>query len=89
MAALAAKRSRLSARASESVGLPPTFSQPPGADPTSIVSPAPGPNVPAYAYANGVALGKELGGVFKEITSLAGIQRSMETIKNSPSSRST
>lgn len=82
MAALAAKPARLSAGAAESVGLPPTFSQPPGGDPTSIASPAPGPNVPAYAYANGVALGKELGGMFKAITSLAGIQRSMETIKN-------
>ncbi|CAB1100683.1 unnamed protein product [Ectocarpus sp. CCAP 1310/34] len=63
-----------------SAGLPAGVGQPPRADPNSTVSRT-GPNVPSYAYTNGVALGKELGGMFKEINNLAGIHRAMETIK--------
>ncbi|CAN0185572.1 unnamed protein product, partial [Hapterophycus canaliculatus] len=75
MAALAAKPARLSAGAAESADLR-VF-----VDPNPIVSSSSGPNVRAYAYANGVALGKELGGMFKEITSMEGIHRTIETIK--------
>ncbi|CAB1100018.1 unnamed protein product [Ectocarpus sp. CCAP 1310/34] len=80
MAELAAKPASLSARAATSAGLPAGVGQPPRVDPNSTVSRS-GPNVPSYTYANGVALGKKLGGMFKEINNLAGIHRAMETIK--------
>ncbi|CAB1114426.1 unnamed protein product [Ectocarpus sp. CCAP 1310/34] len=50
-------------------------------DPNPIVSSQSGTNLSAYAYANGVTLGKELGGMFKEV-SVASIQRLVESMKH-------
>ncbi|CAM9772406.1 unnamed protein product [Ectocarpus sp. 12 AP-2014] len=81
MAALAAKPANLSTGAAGLTGSAGPPGQMPPVDPNPIVSSRSGPNLSAYAYANGVALGKELGGMFKEVPSVASIQRLMESMK--------
>lgn len=78
MEALAGKPARLSTGAAGAHGqqLPDN----PYSDP--IVPSASDPNVSAYAYSNGIALGKELGSLFKEVSSIAAIHRLMDTTLN-------
>ncbi|CAM9993724.1 unnamed protein product [Ectocarpus sp. 4 AP-2014] len=81
MAALAAKPAKLSTGAAGLTGPAGPPGRMPPIDPNPTVSSHSGPNLSAYAYANGVALGKELGGMFKEVPSVASIQRLMESMK--------
>ncbi|CBN75974.1 expressed unknown protein [Ectocarpus siliculosus] len=81
MAALAAKPAKLSTGAAGLTGPAGPTGQMPPVDTSPIVSSHSGLNLSAYAYANGVALGKELGGMFKEVPSVASIQRLMESMK--------
>lgn len=75
MAALAAKPARLATAGADCSGeLPPV-------DPNPTPASHPGPNLSAAAYANGIAVGKELGVMLKELPSLAAVQRVCETAK--------
>lgn len=74
MEALAAKPARL-ATTECSIELPPVA-------PNPNASSQAGPNVKAAAYANGIAFGKAVGVRLRDITSLAGIQRVIESTDN-------
>ncbi|CAB1096127.1 unnamed protein product [Ectocarpus sp. CCAP 1310/34] len=78
MEALAARPARLSTGAAGAHGqVPPLVG-----NPDAIGSLDSGPKLSAYGYANGLSLGKELGALFKEVGSVAGIHRVVDTVFN-------